>query len=51
MESYSAIKRSKIESFVENWMDPKSIIQSEVSQKEKNKYINANVQNLEKQYR
>ena len=51
MESYSAIKRNKIESFVENWMDPKSIIQSEVSQKEKNKYINPHMWNLEKWYR
>ena len=38
MEYYSAIKRNKIESFVETWMDLESIIQSEVSQKEKNKY-------------
>ena len=33
-----AIKRNKIESFVEMWMDLESAIQSEVSQKEKNKY-------------
>ena len=51
MESYSAIKRNKIASFVENWMDPELIIQSEVSQKEKYIYINAYVQNLEKWYR
>ena len=38
MEYYSAIKRNKTESFVEMWMDPESVIQSEVSQKEKNKY-------------
>ena len=38
MEYYSAIKRSKIRSFVEMWMDLESVIQSEVSQKEKNKY-------------
>ena len=43
MESYSAIKRNKTESFVENWMDPEFIIYSEVSQKKKNKYINAYV--------
>ena len=36
MEYYSAIKRNKIESFVVMWMDLESIIQSEVSQKEKN---------------
>ena len=37
-EYYSAIKRNKIGSFVEMWMDLQSVIQSEVSQKEKNKY-------------
>ena len=38
MEYYSAIKRNKIESFVEMWLDIESVIQSEISQKEKNKY-------------
>ena len=38
MEYYSAIKRNKIELFVVRWMDLESILQSEVSQKEKNKY-------------
>ena len=38
MEYYSAIKRNEIEVFVVRWMDPESVIQSEVSQKEKNKY-------------
>ena len=38
MEYYSAIKRNKIGSFVETWMDLETTIQSEVSQKEKNKY-------------
>ena len=38
IEYYSAIKRNAIESFVEMWMDLESVIQSEVSQKEKNKY-------------
>ena len=37
-EYYSAIKRNEIGSFVETWMDLESVIQSEVSQKEKNKY-------------
>ena len=37
MEYYSAI-RNEIESFVETWMDLETVIQSEVSQKEKNKY-------------
>ena len=38
MEYYSAIKRNKIELFVVRWMDIESVIQSEVSQKEKNKH-------------
>ena len=38
MEYYSAIKRNKIELFVVWWIDLESVIQSEVSQKEKNKY-------------
>ena len=37
-EYYSAIKRNEIGSFVEMWMDLETVIQSEVSQKEKNKY-------------
>ena len=37
MEYYSAIKRNEIGSFVEMWMDVESVIQIEVSQKEKNK--------------
>ena len=38
MEYYSAIKRNETESLVEMWMDLETVIQSEVSQKEKNKY-------------
>ena len=38
MEYYSAIKGNKIELFVVRRMDLESVIQSEVSQKEKNKY-------------
>ena len=38
MEYYSAIKRNEIESFVEKWMNLETVIPSEVSQKEKNKY-------------
>ena len=38
MEYYSAIKRNEIELFVVRWMDLECVIQSEVSQKEKNKY-------------
>ena len=37
MEYYSAIKRNETGSFVEMWMDLETVIQSEVSQKEKNK--------------
>ena len=38
MEYYLAIKRNEIELFVVRRMDLESVIQSEVSQKEKNKY-------------
>ena len=39
MEYYSAIKRNAFESGLMRWMNLKHIIQSEVSQKEKDKYI------------
>ena len=38
MEYSSAIKRNEIGSFVETWNYLETVIQSEVSQKEKNKY-------------
>ena len=38
MEYYSAIKRNKTELFVVIWIDLEYVIQSELSQKEKNKY-------------
>ena len=38
MEYYPAMKGNETVSFVEMWMDLESIIQSEVSQKEKNIY-------------
>ena len=38
MEYYSVIKRKEIELFVVRWMNLESVIQSEVSQNEKNKY-------------
>ena len=38
MEYYSAIKGNEIELFVVRWMDLESVIQSEISQEEKNKY-------------
>ena len=37
MEYYSAIKRNEIELLVVRWMDLETVIQSEVSQKEKSK--------------
>ena len=38
MDYCSAIKRNEILSFAETWMDLETVIQSEVSWKEKNKY-------------
>ena len=38
MEYYSAIKGNEIVQFAEMWMDLETVIHSEVSQKEKNKY-------------
>ena len=38
MQYYSDIKRNKTELFLMRWMDIESVTQSEVSQKEKNKY-------------
>ena len=38
MEYYSAIKRSAFESVLMKWMNLEPIIQSEVNQKEKDKY-------------
>ena len=38
MEYYSAIKRSAFESILMRWMNLETIVQSKVSQKEKDKY-------------
>ena len=38
MEYYSAVKRNVFESVLMRWINLKPIIQSEVSQKERNKY-------------
>ena len=38
MDYYSAIKRNTFESVLKRWMNLEPIIQSEVSQKEKDKY-------------
>ena len=42
LEYHSAMKRTEIVPLVETWMDPETVIQSEVSQKEKKQisYIN-----------
>ena len=47
------IKRNEIELFVVRWMDLESVIQSEVSQKEKKQiwYANTYIRNLKKRYR
>ena len=39
MEYYSAIKRNEIGAFVEKWMVLETVILSEVSQTEKDKYM------------
>ena len=44
MEYYSAIKRNKIELFVVRWMDLESVIQSEISQKEKSQSFYSKMQ-------
>ena len=53
MEYYSVITRNEIGSFVETWMDLDTVIQSEVSQKEKKQisYINGYMWNPEKWYK
>ena len=50
MEYYSATKRDETGSSVETWMDPETLIQREVSQKEKKQilYNNTYIWNLEK---
>ena len=48
-EHYSAIKRNEIELFVVRWMDLETVIQSEVSEKEKQMpYANTYIWNLKK---
>ena len=39
IEYYSAIKKNEIISFAATWMDLEIVILSEISQKEKNKYL------------
>jgi len=50
MEYYSAIKRNTFELVLMRWMNLEPIIQSEVSQKEKDKYRIPHIWNLEKWY-
>ena len=51
MEYYSAIKRNAFKSLLMRWVNLEPIIQSEMSQKEKDKYhIYTYIQNLEKWY-
>ena len=38
MEYYSALKRNELGSFVQTWMHLETVVQTEVSQKEKKKY-------------
>ena len=45
---YLAIKGNEFESVELRWMNLEPVIQSEVSQKEKNKYINTCIWNLGK---
>ena len=48
-EIYSAVKRNVFESVLMRWMNLEPIIQSDVSQKEKDKpYTNAYIHSLEK---
>ena len=51
MEYYSVIERNTFESVLMRWMDLEPIIQSELSQKEKDKYCSlTHIWNLEKWY-
>ena len=44
MEYYSAIKRNTSESVLVRWMNPETVIQSEVGQKEKNTCMDVRVE-------
>ena len=48
MEYYSAIKRNAFESVLMRWMKLEPIIQSEVSQKEKDRYILTHMYRIQK---
>ena len=51
MEYYSAIKKNKIGSFVEMWMDLETVIQSKSESEKQISHINPYMWNLEKWYR
>ena len=52
MECYSGINKIKVVPFADTWRDLETVIQSERSQKEKNKYcIISYMWNLGKRYR
>ena len=48
MKYYSAVKKNEFVSVLVRWMNLETVIQSELSQKKKNKYINVYLWNLEK---
>ena len=50
MEYFSAMKRNTLESILMRWLNLEPIIQNEVNQKKKSKYINAHIWNLERWY-
>ena len=50
MEYYSTIRRSETESVEVMWMNLESVIQSEVGQKEENRYITVHIWTLERWY-
>ena len=39
MEYYSTIKRNRIVPFAETWVDLEMVIQTEINQKKKNKFM------------
>ena len=50
IEYCSTMKRNKFESVVVKWMNLEPVIQTEVNQKKKNKYISTCIWNLEQWY-
>ena len=50
MEYYSAMKTNEIGSFVQTWMDPETVIYSEVKKRKTNIVFHTDMWNLEKWY-